>query len=42
MPLILHLPEKGRALLVALPPSLSSAQRATYDVLVAGKQKLPS
>lgn len=39
--LVLHLPdEKGaRALLVGLPPSLSDAQRATYDVLVAGKQR---
>ena len=40
--LVLHLPdEKGaRALLVGLPPKLSDAQRATYDVLVAGKQRL--
>lgn len=39
--LVLHLPdEKGaRALLVGLPASLSDAQRATYDVLVAGKQR---
>ena len=38
--LVLHLPEKaGRAILVALPPDLSPAQRATYDVLVAGKQR---
>lgn len=39
--LILHLPEGrgGRALLVALPAELTPAQRATYDVLVAGKQK---
>ena len=39
--LVLHLPdEKGaRALLVGLPPQLSDAQRATYDVLVAGKQR---
>ncbi|MEM7413991.1 MAG: hypothetical protein AAF389_00755 [Gemmatimonadota bacterium] len=38
--LILHLPDgKGRALLVGLPPELSSEQRATYDVLVAGKLK---
>ena len=36
----LHIPSgKGRALLVGLPPTLSAAQRATYDVLVAGKQK---
>jgi hypothetical protein len=42
--LVLHLPdEKGaRALLVGLPPVLSDAQRATYDVLVAGKQRLGS
>jgi hypothetical protein len=39
--LILHIPDgKGRALLVGLPPDLSTAQRATYDVLVAGKQKV--
>ena len=38
--LILHLPSgKGRALLVGLPPELSPAQRASYDVLVAGKLK---
>ena len=40
--LVLHLPdEKGsRALLVGLPDELSPAQRATYDVLVSGKQRL--
>jgi hypothetical protein len=40
--LILHLPEdKGaRAILVALPPSPSVPQRATYDVLVSGRQRL--
>jgi hypothetical protein len=40
--LIVHLPEdKGaRALLVSLPRSLSASQRATYDVLVAGKQRM--
>lgn len=39
--LVLHLPEaKGsRALLVGLPAELTPAQRATYDVLVSGKQK---
>jgi len=39
--LLLHLPDDAgeRALLVALPPSLTEAQRATYDVLVEGKQK---
>jgi hypothetical protein len=39
--LILHLPDdKGaRALLVALPAALSAQQRATYDVLVGGKQR---
>lgn len=39
--LVLHLPDEkgGRAILVGLPPSLSTAQRATYDVLVKGKQK---
>ncbi len=42
--LVLHLPDgKGsRALLVALPTQLSTAQRATYDALVSGKQKLKS
>ena len=41
--LLLHLPdEKGaRALLVGLPPELSPAQRATYEVMVRGKQRLP-
>ena len=40
--LILHLPDAGgaRALLVGLPADLSDAQRATYDVLVAGKHRL--
>jgi len=40
--LVLHLPEaKGsRALLVGLPAELTPAQRATYDVLVSGKQRL--
>ena len=40
--LVLHLPQAGggRALLVALPRELSPAQRATYDWLVAGRQKL--
>lgn len=39
--LVLHLPEGkgGRAILVGLPAELSAAQRATYDVLVSGKQK---
>lgn len=39
--LILHLPDdKGtRALLVGLPPTLTPAQRATYRVLVDGKQR---
>lgn len=40
--LVLHLPKGkgGRALLVGLPPELSAAQRATYDVLVNRRQKL--
>ena len=40
--LVLHMPSDSgtKALVVALPPQLSPAQRATYDVLVAGKQKL--
>ena len=41
--LILHLPEDrgSKALLVGLPPELTRAQRASYDVLVVGKQRLP-
>jgi hypothetical protein len=40
--LVVHLPDArgGRALLVGLPADLSDAQRATYDVLVAGKQRI--
>lgn len=40
--LVLHLPHdpKEKALLVALPPEPSAAQRATYDLLVRGKQTL--
>ncbi len=38
--LVLHLPDgKGPALLVGLPARLTEPQRATYDVLVAGKLK---
>ena len=39
--LILHLPDdKGaKALLVALPRTLTAPQRASYDVLVSGKQR---
>lgn len=39
--LVLHLPDdRGtRALLVGLPPTLTDAQRATYRVLVEGKQR---
>jgi hypothetical protein len=40
--LVLHLPndQRVRAILVSLPPELSSAQRATYDWLVSGRKKL--
>lgn len=40
--MVLHIPEgpKGRAIVVGLPPELSLAQRATYDLLVAGRQRL--
>lgn len=40
--LVLHLPEdrRVRAILVSLPPVLTPAQRATYDWLVSGRQKL--
>jgi hypothetical protein len=39
--LVLHFPDgkATRAILVGLPTELSGAQRATYDVLVSGKQK---
>ncbi|TVP46329.1 MAG: hypothetical protein EA350_07395 [Gemmatimonadales bacterium] len=42
--LVLHLPEaRGvRALPVGLPPELSEAQRATVDLLVKGKVRIPS
>jgi hypothetical protein len=42
--LVLHLPDENgaRALLVGLPASLSTAQRATYNVLVEGRQKSTS
>lgn len=40
--LVLHLPEEGRrrALLVALPPEPSDAQRATCRLLVNGRQTI--
>ncbi|HSG49823.1 MAG TPA: hypothetical protein VLA43_18515 [Longimicrobiales bacterium] len=40
--LVLHLPDeqRTRAILVALPPRLSPAQRATFDWLVSGRLKL--
>jgi hypothetical protein len=40
--LILHLPDgtRGRAVVVGIPTELSRAQRATYDLLVAGKLTL--
>jgi len=39
--LVLHLPDAGgRALLVALPPQLSPAQRATWELLVQGRQRV--
>ena len=40
--MVLHLPEgtKGRALVVGLPADLSSAQMASYDLLVTGRQRL--
>jgi hypothetical protein len=42
--MVLHLPEArgARGLPVGLPPELSSAQRATVDLLVHGKVRLPS
>jgi len=40
--LVLHLPDDTgqKAILVSLPEDVTSAQRATYDLLVAGKQTL--
>lgn len=40
--MVLHLPAGGRekAILVSLPSDPTRAQRATYDLLVAGKQTL--
>ncbi len=40
--MVLHIPKgsSGRALLVGLPPELSAAQLATYDLLVGGRQKM--
>ena len=40
--MVLHIPQgsKGRALIIGLPPELSAAQLATYDLLVAGRQKV--
>lgn len=40
--LVLHIPEERgkRAILVSLPPNPSAAQRATFDLLVRGKQRL--
>lgn len=40
--MVLHLPDaKGsRGIVVSLPPTLSPPQRATYDLLVQGKQRL--
>jgi hypothetical protein len=42
--LVLHLPdEKGaRAILVSLPPSPSPAQRASFELLVRGKHRVPT
>lgn len=41
--LVLHVPhERGRrAILVSLPPIPSPAQRATFELLVRGRQRLP-
>jgi len=40
--LVLHLPNArgGRAILVSLPHTLSPAQRAAYELLVAGKHRI--
>lgn len=41
--LVLHIPDQNRmrAILVSLPPKPSTAQRATYELLVRGKHRLP-
>ena len=40
--MVLYIPQgsKGRALVIGLPPELSAAQTATYDLLVGGRQKM--
>jgi hypothetical protein len=40
--MVLHIPQgsSSRALVVGLPPELSEAQLATYDLLVGGRQKM--
>ena len=40
--MVLHVPggSKGNALVIGLPPELSAAQLATYDLLVGGRQKM--
>ena len=40
--MVLYIPQgsKGRGLVVGLPPELSAAQLATYDLLVGGHQKM--
>lgn len=40
--MVLHLPDgtKGRAMVVSLPSDPSAAQMASYDLLVAGRQRL--
>ena len=40
--MVLHIPQgsSSRALVVGLPPELSTAQLATYDLLVGGRQKM--
>ncbi|HCK59926.1 MAG TPA: hypothetical protein DHW11_01805, partial [Gemmatimonadetes bacterium] len=40
--MMLHMPNdtSSKATVVTLPSTLSEAQKATYQVLVAGKQKL--
>ena len=42
--LVLHLPEakNRRGIVVSLPPKLSPAQKATFDLLVQGKHRLPA
>ena len=42
--LVLHIPDqqRSRSILISLPPDPSPAQRASYELLVRGKQRVPA